>query len=284
MAQVTASGAANLCCNRCHLAGRHAPQGTVQRHHEAMGLSILRYAIISDVHSNLPALEAVLKRLQGQSIDRYLCLGDTVGYGAFPNECCEMIRGLDPIIVRGNHDYAAVAPGQEEWFTPAARACILWTREQLEPANREFLAALEPYVNLDNAHLCHGALVEPDYYTTTPHEALLSFKLMDRPLCWFGHTHYMEWYAQTADHEVPMAHPAPEGAALRITEGVRYMINPGAVGQPRDGNSQAGYAVWDTDAAEISLERVPYNVRAAQDQMQQAGLPWNMAGRLSMGV
>jgi hypothetical protein len=93
----------------------------------------VRYAIISDVHANLPALEVVLQRLRGAGYDRLLCLGDTVGYGAFPNECCDVVRGLDPVIIRGNHDEAAVVEGAEEWFTPAACACILWTREQLTP-------------------------------------------------------------------------------------------------------------------------------------------------------
>lgn len=244
----------------------------------------MRYAIVSDIHSNMPALEAVLTRLERESIDRYVCLGDLVGYGASPNECCDVMRALKPAIVRGNHDHAAVHPGGERWFTPAARMCILWTREQLTDKNREFLLGLQPFVDIEGAHLCHGSLFDADYYTTTPFEAAASLRVMTLQLCFFGHTHYAEWFYENPGHDRPDRGAAPDGARILLEPGTRYMINPGAVGQPRDGNSQAAYAVWDDEEQTVSLCRVPYNVREAQRRMEEAQLPWNMAERLMIGV
>lgn len=244
----------------------------------------MRYAILSDIHSNLAALEAVLKRLERERVDGFICLGDVVGYCASPNECCEHIRELNAVVVRGNHDLAAVTPGTEEWFTPAARKCILWTREQLTADNRDFLHALPPLAELAGAHLCHGAVFDPDFYTTTPHEALLSFAAMVLPVAFFGHTHYAEWFTQNGPGHMPAQHRMPEGGLLTIEQGRRYLVNPGAVGQPRDGNSQAGYAVWDTEAGAVALCRVPYNIHDTQQRMEEAGLPWSMSARLVMGT
>lgn len=244
----------------------------------------MRYAILSDVHSNLAALETVLRRLESEDIDRFVCLGDTVGYGASPNECSEMVRSLDPVIVRGNHDVAAITPGAEEWFTPAASECILWTRRQLTEENREFLLGLEPSGQAGPAQICHGALFDPDYYTSTPHDAAMSFEVMSRQLCFFGHTHYAEWFTEDSLGRLPIQHPMPAGGVLQIHPQKRYLVNPGAVGQPRDGNSQASYAVWDTEALTITIHRAPYNIRDTQERMEAAGLPWNMSARLMMGV
>lgn len=244
----------------------------------------MRYAILSDIHSNLPALEAVLSGLQHESIERFICLGDTVGYGASPNECCDIVRDLSPLIVRGNHDVAAVAPGQERWFTPPARACIEWTRGELSEPNRQFLLGLQPSEQTEGAHLCHGALFDPDYYTTTPSDAALTFDTMSLPLCFIGHTHYAEWYTQDASGAPPIRHPMTEGGFLHIAQGSRYIINPGAVGQPRDGNSRAAYAIWDTERQTVELHRTAYNIKAAQEKMATADLPWNMSQRLKMGV
>jgi len=195
-----------------------------------------------------------------------------------------MVRALDPVIVRGNHDAAAVTPGAELWFTPAAKTCILWTRELLSQENRDFLLALPPAEVEDDAHLCHGALFDPDYYTTTTREAAASMQVMALPLCFFGHTHYAEWFVSNGDEALPEQFPAPQGDEIRLQPGNAYMINPGSVGQPRDGNSQAGYAVWDTEAQTVVLHRVSYNVSATQRKMDDEGLPRSMSERLMMGV
>lgn len=244
----------------------------------------MRYAVLSDIHGNLPALEAVLDRLRRDAVQRIICLGDIVGYGASPNECCDRLRDYDLIAVQGNHDRAAVEPGEERWFTPAARECILWTREQLTRRNQVFLRSLPTQAMTPEAHLCHGSLFDPDYYTTNPFEAAASLERMTLDICFLGHTHYAEWFAQAGESRLPVQHTAVMGAVIRLEAGRRYLVNPGSVGQPRDGNSKASYAVWDTEARTVEIHRVPYNIAAAQDLMEAADLPWSMSARLSYGT
>lgn len=245
----------------------------------------MRYAVLSDIHSNLIALQAVLAELADAEIDRYLCLGDIVGYGARPNQCCDLIRELDAVSVRGNHDEAAVNPEKAEWFTAPARACILWTRKQLREDNLEFLANLPAREIVDDTlTICHGSVPDPDHYTVTPVDAILSFREMVTPIAFFGHTHYAEWFVDTGDEQLPVEHPLPTGGSLQINGEYRYLVNPGAVGQPRDGNELASYAIYDDDAREIVIHRVAYDIAKAALQMQEAGLPEAMYARLWMGV
>lgn len=244
----------------------------------------MRYAILSDIHANLTALDAVLCHMERQDARQIICLGDTVGYGPRPNECCDLMRALASCIVCGNHDVAAVRPGAEQWFTPAAKACILWTREQLSPENKEFLAGLEDTGTVADAHLCHGSLFDRDYYTTTIYDAAASIRQMTLPICLYGHTHYAEWYVATDRDALPEHKSAPHGGELAVSPGAFHLVNPGSVGQPRDGNSQASYAVWDTDEPSIVVYRVSYNVAATQRQMDDAGLPRSMSERLMIGV
>lgn len=244
----------------------------------------MRYAILSDIHANLPALERVLEECEQAGVEAYLCAGDVVGYGPQPNECCERLRELGAVVVRGNHDEAAVVHGKEEWFTTGARRCILWTREVLSAENLEFLAGLLPSRQLDGAHLCHGSLPDPDLYTTTPGEAALTFDLMDEPLCFIGHTHYAEWYIDRADGRLPAHYARPSGGECSLAPGRQYLVNPGSVGQPRDNNSQASFAVWDTTADLVTIHRVSYDIARTQQLIRDAGLPANMADRLRYGI
>jgi len=245
----------------------------------------LRYAVISDVHSNVVALEAVLEALSGAAVDRYLCLGDIVGYGPRPNQCCDLIRELDCICIRGNHDAAAVDLHKAEWFTAPARACIIWTNGQLRPDNVEFLRSLQPTETIgDEITLCHGSVPDPDHYTVTALDALLSFQAMSTPLALFGHTHYAEWFAYRGGDELPEEHPHPFGGRCVLEDSARYLVNPGAVGQPRDGNAEAAYAIYDDQTREVVLERVPYDIDRTVQQMKDAGLPDSMWARLRLGV
>ncbi len=245
----------------------------------------MRYAVISDIHSNLPALEAVVQALGGLRVDGYYCLGDIVGYGSSPNECCDIVSGFGATVLRGNHDEAAFTPGKELWFTNAARACIVWTRSALTDESLAFLKSLEPSHVLDGVTLCHGSVPDPDFYTTTPREALLSFAVLRTPLCFFGHTHYAEWFRyDSLVDPMPEELMRPEGGVLHLEVGPKYLINPGSVGQPRDGNSQAAFAVYDADAATVEFHRISYNVSAAQQGILRAGLPESMAARLSEGI
>lgn len=245
----------------------------------------MRYAVISDVHSNVVALEAVLEALSTAAIDHYLCLGDIVGYGPRPNQCCDLIRELDCTCVRGNHDEAAVDLSKAEWFTAPARACIIWNHHQLRPDNLEFLASLQPTeIIADEITLCHGSVPDPDHYTVTPLDALLSFAAMTTPLALFGHTHYAEWFSFSPADPLPQEHPHPFGGRCPLEGSARYLVNPGAVGQPRDGNEQAAFAIYDDQTQEVLLQRVPYDIERTMQQMRDAGLPDSMWTRLRLGV
>lgn len=244
----------------------------------------MKYAILSDIHSNLPALRRVLDECERLDVDSFLITGDIVGYGAQPNECCDTIRDLNAVVIRGNHDEAAIRPGKEEWFTSAARACIVWTREVLTAENREFLEELRPTHQLEGAHLCHGSLPDPDRYTTTALEALETLQVMEEQICFLGHTHYAEWYTYRSDNRPPSQHPRPEGGELQLLPDRQYVINAGSIGQPRDGNSQASFATWDKETAVATIHRVSYDIAAAQQRILEAGLPANMAERLKYGI
>ncbi len=244
----------------------------------------MRYGIISDIHSNLPALERVLAALAEAAIDTYLCLGDIVGYSAWPNECCELVQDIGAICIRGNHDEAILHPALEDWFNADARACLVWTRAQLREANRDFLAALEPSRALDDMIICHGSIPDPSHYITSPHGALPSFQAMPGRLAFFAHTHYAEWFVQADAVELPEQHSSPGGGTCVLKPGHKYLINPGAVGQPRDDNPQAAFAIYDEPAGRVELHRVDYDIAAAQRQMAAAGLPLSMSLRLSLGV
>jgi len=242
------------------------------------------YGIVSDIHANLSALEAVLRRLSDAGVRKHLCLGDTVGYGASPNECCARLRELDCAFVRGNHDEAAVFEGREEGFTPAARKCILWTREALTADNREFLAGLPTTAVVGDMALCHGSWNDPDLYITSPRDAVATFEAMPRKLCFFGHTHYAEWYEAADTGTWPRETFIPDGGQLDLIEGHLYLVNPGSAGQPRDGNSMAAYVIFDDESRRIFFERCPYNIRETQEKILLSGLPAKMATRLPLGM
>lgn len=245
----------------------------------------MRWAVLSDIHSNVVALEAVLTDLEGAGIDRYLCLGDIVGYGARPNQCCDIIRELDAISICGNHDEAAVDLSRAEWFTAPARACIAWTAQQLRPDNLEFLRELPPLrVIEDRITICHGSIPDPGLYTVSPLDALLSLEMMETKIAFFGHTHYSEWFVSSDDGQLPAEHPSPAGGELHTDNGRLYLVNPGAVGQPRDGNELAGYAIYDDEAGTVTLRRVAYDIARTARQMEDAGLPEAMYARLWLGV
>ncbi len=244
----------------------------------------MRYAIISDIHGNLPALQRVLAELVEADIDRHLCLGDIVGYGAQPNECCQAIQELEVVCLRGNHEQGVLQPDFEQWFNAAARACLVWTRTQLTAENRAFLEALEETAQVGNITICHGSIPDPNFYITSSQEALPSLQVMAGTVGFFGHTHSAEYFVQRQVGELPEHRPSPAGGICLVESGCKYLINPGAVGQPRDGNPQAAYAIYDEESGQIELRRVDYDIAAAQQKMIDAGLPPSMSLRLSQGI
>jgi len=245
----------------------------------------VRYLIISDIHANLDALEAVLAHA-GSQWDRALVLGDLVGYGAEPDAVVNRIRGLEPdAVIRGNHDKAACGLDDGSQFNTVARIAALWTGEQLSRENVEYLRALPMGpVEIDaQTEICHGTPFDEDHYIFDGSDAVMAFDSADRPLCLYGHTHLPAIFRKVDDH-YEGAPPDPDReVVLPLQRGARYLVNVGSVGQPRDGDPRAGYGLLDADARELRLYRVPYPVEEAQRKIMAAGLPASLANRLAMG-
>jgi len=245
----------------------------------------MRYLVISDIHSNLEALEAVLRAAQKH--DAVLVLGDLVGYGADPNGVVERVRALAPAaIVRGNHDKVAAGLDTAEDFNPMARSAAQWTRDSLSPSTLEYLRALPegPNVVDGTLEICHGSPLDEDLYVVADLDAARSIAVSRVPVCLFGHTHVALSARMDGQRrleiEAPQGHPEFE---TRIEPDCKYLINPGSVGQPRDGDARAAYAIADTDRKLVTLYRVAYPIEAAQKKILEAGLPPMLAYRLGMG-
>jgi predicted phosphodiesterase len=247
----------------------------------------MRYLIISDIHSNLEALDAVLRASAVQKYDGVVVLGDLVGYGADPNAVVDRIRELKPVaVVRGNHDKVAAGLETSEDFNPMAKAAASWTQAALSNETLDYLSNLSvgPQLVDDHFEICHGSPLDEDLYVVADIDAIRSIAATRRQLCLFGHTHVALCARvdsrKRLEIEAPQGHPE-FGAQLH--EGTKYLINPGSVGQPRDGDSRAAYAIVDTDEKVVILHRVGYPIEIAQKKILDAGLPPMLAYRLGMG-
>jgi diadenosine tetraphosphatase ApaH/serine/threonine PP2A family protein phosphatase len=250
----------------------------------------LRILVLSDIHANLEALEACLTA--APPYDQVANLGDVVGYGASPNEVIERSRSLGNIFVRGNHDKAATGLIDLEDFNPMAASSALWTRDQLTPEHHEWLYALPqgplPLEGYPEADLVHGSPGDEDVYIVSIGDALVPLLALPTPLTFFGHTHLQGGFfanGNSADGFRPEYRTVgqAESLSLHLKQDTRYMINPGSVGQPRDGDWRAAFALFDTEAQVIHFHRVPYNLKAAQDRILSAKLPPRLATRLAAG-
>jgi len=241
----------------------------------------MRLLVLSDIHSNLAAFEAVLAHA-GQ-FDKIWCLGDLVGYGPQPNECIERLKALPHICVAGNHDWAAINRLDVSAFNPDALRACLWTREQLIPSNWEFIESLPERLVEDSFSIVHGSPRHPIWeYITHPFVAAANFAHFDTTYCLFGHTHVPVIYAFTGSPRTCDALTLPLDKPRPIGEG-RLLINPGGVGQPRDGDPRASYVILDMEKNTIEYRRVAYPVEETQRLMFSAGLPPRLAMRLSLG-
>lgn len=242
----------------------------------------MRYLVLSDIHANLEALEATLAA--AGAYDRALVLGDLVGYGADPDAVIDRVRRLPAsTIIRGNHDKVGAGLETLDSFNHLARHAIAWTKNILTPANRDWLAALPagPSVIDDEVEICHGAPFDEDVYIFDELDARRAFSVMQRPLCLFGHTHVPASFR--FDSEMSAVGP-PRGPRFDLeVRDARYLVNCGAVGQPRDGDARAAYGVYDTGTTRLSVFRVPYDVATAQAKIIAAGLPEVLAQRLAIG-
>jgi diadenosine tetraphosphatase ApaH/serine/threonine PP2A family protein phosphatase len=245
-----------------------------------------RYLVLTDIHANLEALDACLDDARVRGYDLTLVLGDLVGYGADPNAVIDRIQGLKPTaVVRGNHDKVACGLDQAEGFNAVARSAAKWTLDQLTPEYRDWLAALPegPHVVDDLIEICHGSPFDEDAYIFDEGDAVRALKVSTRPLCLFGHTHYPVTF-ELFDGRLDCAGPAAASEThLQLRADAKYLLNPGSVGQPRDGDPRAAYAVVDTAQRSVELVRVKYAVEEAQAKVIRAGLPEVLAQRLAVG-
>lgn len=244
----------------------------------------MRYLVISDIHANLEALEATLR--SAESWDHALVLGDLVGYGADPNAVVDRVRALPgATIIRGNHDKVGAGLESVEGFNQLARQAISWTASELTSSNRNWLAALPagPVLVDEVAEICHGAPFDEDMYIFDDLDARRAVGAMKRPVCLFGHTHVPAVFRSAAGDVRSIGPPRGERYCLSFDQGARYLVNCGAVGQPRDSDPRAAYGLLDTKAGTLVVSRVVYDVATAQAKILEAGLPGVLAQRLAIG-
>jgi diadenosine tetraphosphatase ApaH/serine/threonine PP2A family protein phosphatase len=245
----------------------------------------VRYLILSDIHSNTEALSAVLAFVHRKHWDRTVFLGDIVGYGAHPNQALDRLRGLRRLVgIRGNHDKVCSGLESGEMFNRIALAAAMWTKRRLRPVHLNWLRALPkgPQLVDDAFAACHGTPVDEDAYIFSEIEALNVFRRTDYRVCFFGHSHFPIIFALNPDGVLTTLTSGP-AFRFRLEPGARYLINPGSVGQPRDGNPLASFALYDTATAVVTIYRVPYDIQRAQRRILKAGLPKPLADRLRLG-
>ncbi|HEX4348652.1 MAG TPA: metallophosphoesterase family protein [Vicinamibacterales bacterium] len=246
----------------------------------------MRYLVLTDIHANLEALETCLTHAASRGYDNVLVLGDLIGYGADPNAVVARIQSLQPVaIVRGNHDKIAMGIEEAEGFNLVARAAAQWTFDTLTPAHREWLVRLpQGPTEVDSVvEICHGSPFDEDAYLFDELDARHALQMTTRPLCLFGHTHYPATFAMNGGSLTATGPAVTSSSRLPLKDGVKYLLNPGSVGQPRDGDPRAACAIVDTDAKRVELMRLNYPIEAAQDKILAAGLPEVLARRLSAG-
>jgi diadenosine tetraphosphatase ApaH/serine/threonine PP2A family protein phosphatase len=242
----------------------------------------MRIVILSDIHSNFVALEAVLNALPEH--DKLWCLGDTIGYGPDPNLCLATIRERAEHALTGNHDLACLGTIPLSDFNSLARKANLWNNQQLEPELRDFLQALPPRLNVSpDITLAHGSPRDPIWeYILDPVAAIQNLAHFDTPVCCVGHSHVSLVFALPTDGRGEFR-PPEENETVQLKAETRYIFNPGSVGQPRDGDPRAAYAILDDEAKTFSFHRVPYDIKETQRRMHAAGLPRMLADRLAYG-
>ena len=221
----------------------------------------MKIALISDIHSNLPALKAVLDAID---VDQILCAGDIVGYYPYPNEVIELVKEHGIASIYGNHDKAVIT-GDTSWFNPIAASAIEWTRDNISQNGMKFLEKLPAQLTFDNVAIVHGSPHDPDEYvypTTSPTRLEKFLDQVSKKVLVLGHTH-VQWSLELGD---------------------RKIINPGAVGQPRDGNPKAAYAILDSKSEEFTMHRIGYDVEETASKTLEVGLPQHLARRLFFGL
>jgi predicted phosphodiesterase len=242
----------------------------------------MRVAVVSDIHSNLHALEAVIAAIDAEAPDELWCLGDIVGYGARPNDCCAAIAERADVCLAGNHDLAVRGTIDLGEFGGEAGVAARWTRDVLEPEAQELLDRLEPQGAAHGVALYHGSARDPIWeYVLSDEAAFVTIALANAPLVLVGHSHVALQIVLSG--EEISGGGAPDGTELEL-DGAQALLNPGSVGQPRDNDPRAAYLLLDLDAQRASFRRVEYDVARTQQEMREAGLPELLAARLELGL
>lgn len=246
----------------------------------------MRALVVSDIHSNAEALKAVLSRVRRKKFDTVFCLGDFVGYGAQPNQILDSMRKLRgrKVFIRGNHDRVAAGLDEATGFNHAAGTAALWTRDHLSATNRHFLRELPvgPLLEQD-VMLCHGSPHDEDEYVFNSYHAAQVLADYDAPFILFGHTHLPAVFSIDEGNRV-RGYAVRGDASVRLDRSMRYLINPGSVGQPRDRNPDASCLILDTNRYTVQFFRVPYEIEKTQLAILNAGLPEILASRLQYGT
>ncbi len=252
----------------------------------------MRYLLLSDLHSNDEALSAVLARVRRKKLDRVVCLGDFVGYAADPNKVLDKIRTLPrpAVSIRGNHDKVVSGADSGEMFNAPALLAARWTAERLSKENLEFLRRLPcgPVLVDESFAICHGSPLDEDAYIFSDWDAQMNFVHMDRVaptvnFSFFGHSHIPSIFTLASDGILVEAVRGSR-RKLFLEPGRRYLVNPGSVGQPRDRNPRASYAIYDSEERTVTFDRVPYDAKTARQKVLRAGLPTILGDRLLLGL
>lgn len=233
----------------------------------------MKYAIISDIHSNLEALQKALTIIDEKKIDEIICLGDVVGYGANPNECVDIVRERCSTIVLGNHDAAALDVSQAHDFNAIAKKAVVWTSQQLTEESKAYLSSLPMVAKKENILIVHSSPNSPEAwdYIIDNDDAATAFRYFDEKICFIGHTHVPGIFTR-------------HGRAKNITLDEQYLVNVGSVGQPRDGNPKLAFGIFDSSTWEYELIRSQYDIQKAAEKIYAAKLPEELGNRLLYGM
>jgi len=251
------------------------------------------FAICGDIHANLESLDAVFFDAKSKGVSQIICTGDIVGYGASPSRCLKLIRDLNCPTVLGNHDsYAATGDGLNE-FNPNAMSAILWTREHLSDDEKAWLVNLPMQIDLSDkvvagrqaARLVHSSLIDPEKwcYILKPENAEAALRVQESDIVFFGHTHVPSLFSFNSETKEFRSKSSVDAGVYELEPGWKHLVNPGSVGQPRDRDNRASYAIYDSQAGTIEIRRVEYDIATAQKKIKAAGLPLRNAERLSHG-
>ncbi|HTK81107.1 MAG TPA: metallophosphoesterase family protein [Bacteroidota bacterium] len=232
----------------------------------------MRIAIISDIHSNIEALETSLRAIEKQRVDEVVCLGDIIGYGANPNECIELVRKTTSHVLLGNHDEAAIDLSRTEYFNPFARIAAEWTNKQLSDENAAYVGELKFILERNGLMFVHSSPYEPEewHYILSPVDAQFNFAYFTAPICFVGHSHVPGIFCEDI-------------WTLEVVPGKKFIVNVGSIGQPRDNDWRSSFGIFDTEKWTYENIRLEYDVNTAAEKIRKAGLPKALADRLLVG-